>query len=185
MNRITLHVGPRNPVWIVPLSLPIALFASASVEWALLFGWFVPAAVVVSHAAGATVERWIPRRLRLPGFMLLAAIIVTLLELLVQRSGARLESLSLLMVRATTVSGVMVWPALVAGPRELWRERMTRAVGVSLGFVVGLTVLALVRRAAGALGIGGGDTVALGFLVLALGRIGLTALRGRRRRRAE
>lgn len=179
MSRILLHVGARNPVWIVPLALPIAIFASANLDRAILFAWFLPAAVVVAHGASAPIERLLPRRFRFPLFVMVSAAVVTIGELLLARFGALPEGIDLVMLRATTVSGAMTWPALSPLPHDLWQDRLTRGIGVSLGFVLGLAVLTTVRLIIAATGLQTGQSVAIPFLILAVGRIGIDVIRRR------
>lgn len=185
MNPVGLHLGPRNPVWVVPLALPLAIFASGELNRALLFVWLLPAAVVLAHAIAAVVEPWVPRRLRIAVMAIVAAAVVTVAEVILRRTQIGSTSETLLMVRLIAVSGAMVWPALAAHSDEGWRVRFLRAVGVAVGFAVGLTILTAARLSLAAIGLQPGDSVAVGFLVLAAGRIVVFMIRDRRRRSAS
>lgn len=177
MTHFVRHVTSRNPVWIVPLALPIVLYASTSVERAVLFAAAVVVTVPLSHAVSFFVERWLPRYLRMVPLLVVAAVVVTVFELLVLSFGYPLSDRSRYLLQALTVTGITVWPTGAAPLDESWPERLSVATGLAAGFLVGFVPIAAVRIVLSRVGYGYADALFVGFLLLAIGRAALNAYR--------
>jgi Na+-translocating ferredoxin:NAD+ oxidoreductase RnfA subunit len=170
VKQFSRQVLSRNPVWMVPLALPIVLYASQSVRTAILFGAVVVVTVPIVHGLSYFAERRLPRYLRIVPLLVIAATVLTLTELLLERIGEPLPDRTRLLLRAVTVTGIMIWPTVASRAGETLRSRVAVATGLAVGFVVGFAPLAAVRIALSRSGYILADSVAIGFLMLAIGR---------------
>ncbi len=171
IREIGRGITVRNPVWVVPLALPIVLFASTTWEMTLLFSVAVPLVVILTHAVSYPLERWFPPDLSFMVTLLTAGIVVTLAERVLYAFGIVLPGRPLYIFRAIAVSGVMLWPAFIGTRDEPFLRRIYRVTGLAFGFMLGLLVLAIVRTLLISRGFTPAGAVSFAFLVLALGRM--------------
>lgn len=164
-------ITARNPVWVVPLALPIALFASTSWEMTLLFSVGVSVTVLSTHLLAIPVERWLPPDLAVVAMLLAGGVVITLTERVLYVFGVVPAARPLFLFRAITVSGVMLWPALIGNRGEPAARRMNRVVGLIFGFVTGLVLLTLVRTSLLRYGFIPAASLPFGLIVLAVGRM--------------
>ncbi|TVR67448.1 MAG: hypothetical protein EA427_13755 [Spirochaetaceae bacterium] len=171
MGDIGRGITARNPVWVVPLALPIALFASTTWEMALLFSIGVSVTVIVTHILAIPVERWLPPDLAIVAMLITGGVVITLAERVLYVSGIVPAARPLFLFRAISVSGVMLWPALIGSRTEPVTRRLNRVIGLVLGFVLGLLGLTLLRTSLIAYGFIPAGSLPFGLVVLALGRM--------------
>ncbi|MDA3949094.1 MAG: hypothetical protein PF508_07685 [Spirochaeta sp.] len=171
MKQVGRYIVSKNPVWTVPLALPIVLFASQSPEWAVLFGVTVALVVPFVHVLSYFMESHLPRMLRIIPVLVIAGTVVTIVELFAIRAGVVPSDRMLLMLRAVSVSGIVIWPTIRAPRRERFVDRMQVVLGLTIGFVLGFALFSLIRFGIGQAGIGLANSVAMGFFLLAVGRM--------------
>lgn len=177
MTHFSRHMTTRNPVWMVPLALPFVLYASQSYDVAVLFSIMVVIIVPIVHGISFFAERWLPRHLRVIPVLLTAAVAVTLAEIVFVRLGQTFSGRTSYLVQALAVAGITVWPAFSSPPGESFRHRIGVAGGLAAGFVLGFVPLAAVRITLSRAGYIYADSVAVGFLLLAVGRMSISAYR--------
>lgn len=175
MKRVTSLITERNPVWVVPLALPIVLYAGQSLERALLFAGIVTVVLPSVHVISYFAESLLPRTLRIIPVLAVAGTVVTIVELFVLRAGVPATDRLVLIMRATSVSGIVIWPTIRAQEGERFVDRLEIVVGLLLGFLLGFTVFTAIRLVARNAGFGLANSVAFGFFILAIGRMGITA----------
>ena len=185
IREIGRGITERNPVWVVPLALPIVLFASSTWEMTVFFALAVPTAVFITHLVAIPLERWLPPDLMLLAMLLAGGVVVTLAERVLYASGIVLPTRPLLLFRAITVSGVMLWPMLVGSRHEPVSQRLNRVAGLVIGFVLGLILLALVRTSLVTAGFAPAGSLPFALIVLALGRIAVNQVMIGREKRAR
>lgn len=171
MSEIGRYLLSRNPVWGVPLALPVVFFAGQSVERAILFGSLVVGVLIVTQTLSYFAESMLPRMLRIIPALIIAGGIVTIAEVVLYRMGISPGHRMLLMMRGVSVSGIVMWPTLRARRGERFMDRMQVVFGLVLGFVGGFAIFTAIRVALSSSGVGIADSVAFGFFLLALGRI--------------
>ncbi|MCG8479952.1 MAG: hypothetical protein MI724_12710 [Spirochaetales bacterium] len=171
MKRFGRQLLSRNPVWVVPLALPIALFASQTVELAGLFAVLVLVVVPVTHGIAYFVEAWLPRYLRLVAVLIVSSTVLAVAEMVLHLVGWGIAGRSLYMMRAITVSGLVVWPTAAAPRDERFTDRLAVSFGLAVGFVIGFVPLAATRILFIRAGYRPADSVFMGFLLLAVGKI--------------
>ncbi|POR05443.1 hypothetical protein AU468_00785 [Alkalispirochaeta sphaeroplastigenens] len=173
MNRdIVRGIAEGNPLWVTPLALPIALFASQSWYMTALFALAVPLLVVLTHALAAFLERWFPPDYSFLVVLLTGGTLISLTELGLALAGIVLPTRGLYLFRSIAVSGVMLWPVREGRRREeSATERISRATGLAVGFLLGLVILSVMRIPVIQGGFKPAHSVAFGLFLLALGRI--------------
>ncbi|MEX2444895.1 MAG: Rnf-Nqr domain containing protein [Alkalispirochaeta sp.] len=177
MTHFTRHITTRNPVWMVPLALPFVLYAGQAYDVAVLFAMTVAVTVPTVHGISFFVERRFPRHLRVISVLLTAAVVMTISEMVLVRLGQVPSPRTRYLVQALAVAGITVWPAFSSSAEESFRHRMGVAGGLAVGFVLGFAPLAAVRIVLSRGGYRYADSVAVGFLLLALGRMIISAYR--------
>ncbi|MFW5694139.1 MAG: Rnf-Nqr domain containing protein [Alkalispirochaeta sp.] len=177
MTHFARHITTRNPVWMVPLALPFALYAGQAYDLALVFVVTVLITVPTVHGISFFVERWLPRHLRAIPVLLTGAVAVTIAEMVLIRVGFVPSARTRYLVQALAVAGITVWPTFASPAGESFRHRMAVAGGLAVGFVVGFVPLAALRIALSRGGYRYADSVAVGFLLLAVGRMLIAAYR--------
>lgn len=178
MTLLAHHALRRNPVWMVPLGLPYVLATGANPAYGMLFSLVILFLVPLVHALSFPLERWLPYQLRLLPVLITAATVVTLAELLLSTAGIGLHPRNTLLLRALSVAPVSVAPTLASLRSETYLHRMSVAAGLAIGFAIGYLPVALARLVLAALGYGYADTVFVGFLILALGRLSINLMSG-------
>lgn len=186
MRRFILYLGVRNPVWIVPLALPIVLYGTQTGDRALLFGVVITLVVPMAHALSYPLERVFPRSLHLIPLLTIAAVLVTLAELVIDLSGIVAGPRTILFMRSLVVSGLLLYPGTIrrgGRPARGFPDRMLRVGATTTAFLLGFSLFFVIRSILSVPFATFGDTVAGGFLILAAGRIAVRASRGLRRGR--
>lgn len=173
------HMTSRNPVWMVPLALPIVLYASQSLDLAITFGIAVALVVPAVHSVSFFAERALPREVRLLPVLVLTATLITVWEMLILRFGVELTGRSAFMLEGITVSALVLSPTVAAPERESYAHRMKRAAGLSVGFLLGFVPVVVLRVLLGLSGYQYANSLFVGFLLLAVGRIAINLVRRR------
>jgi len=175
VKGITEFVLNRNPVWVVPLALPLVLYGSGSVEQAVLFVMLVGIGVPVIHMVSFFAERWLPRMFRLVPVLIVAGTVFTVFEMVFLVPAEGVSERLLLMVRGASVSGIVIVPTIGSPEDERFIDRMRQVAGLTVGFVLGFVLFTAIRLGFTILVGRELQPVALGFFVLALGRIAWNA----------
>jgi len=171
MSEFGRYVLSRNPVWGVPLALPIVFFAGQSLERAILFGALLVGVFIATQMLSFFAESVLPRMLRIVPALIIAGAVVTIAEVVLYRIGVSPGHRTLLMMRGIAVSGIMMWPTLRSPRGERFVDRMQVVFGLTAGFLGGFALFTAIRVTLSRAGFGIADSVAFGFFLLALGRI--------------
>lgn len=181
MKKLLRHIGVRNPVWIVPLAIPIVLHGTQSFDRAILFSVVIAIVVPVTHALSFFVERSFPRSLTFLPLLTIAAVVLTLVEVVIGVSGIAAGPRTTALIRSLAVSGLLLYPTFSGTPSERFYDRMQRVGSVTIAFLLGFALFYAVRMVASIVFGSLAFTVAGGFFVLALGRMTVTLIHDLRR----
>lgn len=161
----------RNPVWMIPVALPFAVYASSSLSALALFSVLFVTVLPAAEALAALVEPSLPRSTRRFAPLMIAAVLVTVVEIVLVRVGGGMDLRTLLFLRAlpvctTTLSSL---PRRETGPVPIG-PRVVHTFAGALGIALGTIALAAVRLPLAALGVDLLISASGAFLVLAAGR---------------
>ncbi len=176
MKTISEQVLQRNPVWVMPLALPLVIFGSESFDRALLFVMVLGIGLPVIHMVSFFAEGRLPRMLRIIPVVIVAAAVFSVLEMVFLVPSSQENQRLLLMVRGATVSGIVIVPTIRSRPGERISERMQHVIGLTLGFLLGFALFTIMRLGVQFLVGEAVSSVAAGFFILALGRIAWNAV---------
>lgn len=176
MSLVARHMLRRNPVWMVPLGLPFVLATGSDPLYGVFVSLVTLVVIPLVHVVSLPLERWLPRQLRLLPVLITAATTITIVELALTASGVGLHPRSLLLLRALSVAPITTWPTVVSPRNEPYLHRLSVATGLGIGFALGYIPVALARLGLAALGYGFADTVFVGFLILGTGRLLINVL---------
>lgn len=164
----------------MPIALPAALYASSELGTAAVFALTVLVVAPGSHAILQTLHKALPRGARLPVLVVLASGLLAIAELGWRMALGTLPVSDAMMLRALAVSGLVVWPEIVAGGEDSAAGGVRSAFGLAFGFAFGLALLTAIRFGIAAFGIEDAGGLPVALLVLASGRA-LLGLRDRRK----
>ena len=161
----------RNPLWVLSLALPILFHASVEIKTTVLFAVAVPILMILVHCISYVIEMMVVSWVRVSIVLLVAAIIITVAELLLQFNGLLKAENTLFIFRSFVVSGLVIWPTIVSVAKETFRVRMKRVLVLSASFCIGLSLFAGIRIVIGSIEFPFMYTVTAGFWLFALCRI--------------
>lgn len=176
MKTISEQILNRNPVWVIPLALPLVIFGSESLQRALLFVMILGIGLPVIHMISFFAEGRVPRMIRLIPVMIVAAAVFSALEMIFLVPTAQESQRLLLMVRGAAVSGIVIVPTIRSQPGERFTERMQHVIGLTIGFLLGFVLFTALRLGVSFMVGDAVSSVAAGFFILALGRIAWNAV---------
>ena len=163
-------------MWVVPIALPAALYASEDPGLAFIFALTMlivaPGAQMLLGVFGAAL----PRVARLPTLVVIASGLLAVVELLLQLVLGVPAVSDATMVRALAVSGVVIRPEIATDHPSDTTGAVRSALGLAAGFALGLAMLTAIRAGVAALGVADAGGLPIAFLILAAGH---TVLRSR------
>lgn len=171
MHVLLQGMTERNPVWMVPLALPLALHASQSMELSIALGVAVSLSLFLGGGAAILLEQKVAPDLMIVVLVMAVAAGLTVAELTLDALGVPLTLLSRLLLRATAVSGLVVHPGALGRRRGPVTTRLVRLAGLVCGFFAGLLLLTAGRYLLEVLRVPVASSVAAGFFLLAVGRM--------------
>lgn len=163
----------------MPIALPAALYASSELGTAAVFALTVLVVAPGSHAILQALQKALPRGARLPVLVVLASGLLAIAELGWRMALGTLPVSDAMMLRALAVSGLVVWPEIMATTDNA-AGVVRSAFGLAFGFAFGLALLTAIRFGIAAFGIADAGGLPVALLILASGRA-LLELRDRRK----
>jgi electron transport complex protein RnfE len=142
-------VFDRNPVFVQVLGMCPTLAVSNSATNALAMGLATSFVLLMSNVAISMLRRWVPQQVRIVTFILIIATFVTIVDYLIQAI-----SLDLHKALGAFISLIVV-NCLILGRAEAFASRYPvgrsslDALGMGVGFTLGLLCLGVVRELLG------------------------------------
>ena len=152
----------ENPVFVIILGLCPTLAVSTSLQNALGMGVAATFVLVFSNAIISSIRNFIPKRIRIPCFIVVIASFVTIVELLMAAYVPGLAKNLGIFVPLIVVNCIILGRAEAFASRNKVLLSIMDGLGMGLGFTLALSIVALVRELSGA-GKILGNTVWSGF----------------------
>ncbi len=149
-DEFTKGIFKENPIFILALGLCPALGVSTMVINALGMGAGVIFVLLGSNIFVSLLKNFIPSKVRIPAYIVIIASFVTIVKMVMEAYAPPLyESLGVF-VPLIVVNCVILGRAEAFANKNTLGRSILDALGMGIGFTLGLTLIALIREILGA-----------------------------------
>jgi Na+-translocating ferredoxin:NAD+ oxidoreductase subunit E len=150
MKEFTKGLFKENPIFVMALGLCPALAVSTQVVNALGMGAGVIFVLLGSNIMVSLLKDFIPKKVRIPSYIVIIASFVTIVDLTMQAYAPSLSASLGVFVQLIVVNCMILGRAEAFASRSTLSSSVMDALGMGIGFTLGLTAIALVREVLGA-----------------------------------
>jgi electron transport complex protein RnfE len=149
IREFTKGILRENPIFVVVIGICPALAVSTRVVNALGMGAGVIIVLLGSNLAVSVLRDFIPEKVRIPAFLGIIAVFVTIVDLLMQAYLPELSKNLGIFVPLMTVNCIILGRAEAFAGNTTPGPSLFDALGMGFGFALGLTVISLIRELLG------------------------------------
>ncbi len=150
IKEFTKGLFKENPIFIIVLGLCPALGVSTKVVNALGMGAGVIFVLLCSNILVSLLKDFIPDKVRIPSYIVIIASFVTIVEMVMQAYSPALYKNLGVFVPLIVVNCVILGRAEAFANKNSVLPSILDALGMGLGFTIGLVLIAVVREILGA-----------------------------------
>jgi electron transport complex protein RnfE len=150
LNEFNKGIFKENPVFVMALGLCPALAVSGQVVNALGMGAAVLFVLLSANVFVALLKDFIPPKVRIPSYIVIIASFVTIVDLTMQAYLPALSASLGVFVQLIVVNCIILGRAEAFASKSTVGSSVFDALGMAVGFTIGLTAIALVREVLGA-----------------------------------
>lgn len=150
MENFTKGIFKENPIFIILLGLCPTLAVSTQVVNAIGMGAGVIFVLLGSNIFVALLKNFIPEKVRIPSYIVIIASFVTIVDLVMQGFAPSLSKSLGVFVQLIVVNCVILGRAEAFASKSTVKEAVLDALGMGVGFTLGLGLIALIREVLGA-----------------------------------
>lgn len=173
VERLKNGIITENPTFVMMLGMCPTLAVTSSAINGLGMGLTTTAVLVLSNAVISLLRKVIPDKVRIPGFIVIVASFVTIIQLLLQAYIPFLNSALGVYIPLIVVNCIILGRAEAYASKNTVIPSIFDGLGMGLGFTFGLTCIGICREILGAGAIFGfqfiPDDYHITFFVLAPG----------------
>ena len=140
----------ENPIFVLALGLCPALAVSTQVVNAIGMGAGVIFVLVGSNIMVSLLKNFIPDEVHIPAYIVIIASFVTIVDLLMQAYVPALSSSLGVFVKLIVVNCIILGRAEAFASKNNVKDSIVDALGMGIGFTIGLLIISLVREVLGA-----------------------------------
>jgi electron transport complex protein RnfE len=140
----------ENPIFIILLGLCPTLAVSTQVVNALGMGAGVIFVLLGSEIFVSLLKDFIPERIRIPSFIVIIASFVTIVDLVMQAYAPSLSRNLGVFVQLIVVNCIILGRAEAFASKRKLGESLLDALGMGVGFTLGLLLISAIREILGA-----------------------------------
>ncbi|MBC8277619.1 MAG: electron transport complex subunit E [FCB group bacterium] len=159
ITELTKGIYKENPIFRLALGLCPVLAVSTSINNALGMGAAAIFVLLCSNIIVSLVRKGVPPKIRIPIFIVIIATFVTLVEMVMEAYQPALFKSLGIFVPLIVVNCVILGRAEAFASRNGVGYAILDAIGMGIGFTIGLTVIAAFRELLG-------DGKLLGFPIM-------------------
>ncbi len=146
MKTILNGVIKENPTFVLLLGLCPVLAVTKTVENAYLMGICVLVVLVFSMFVISLIKKVVTDSVRIPVYILIIGTFVTIVELLLEEYVPSLYSALGIYLPLIVVNCIVLGRAMVVASKESVGKSILDAIGIGLGFLISITLVAFVRE---------------------------------------
>lgn len=149
INEFKKGLIKENPIFIVLLGLCPALAVSTQVVNALGMGAGVIFVLLGSNIFVSLLKGFIPEKIRIPSYIVIIASFVTIVDLVMKAYAPSLSRNLGVFVQLIVVNCVILGRAEAFASKKTLAESIMDALGMGIGFTLGLLLISLIREVFG------------------------------------
>ncbi len=150
LHEFTKGLLKENPIFIIMLGLCPALAVSTQVVNALGMGAGVIFVLLGSNIFVSLLKDFIPEKIRIPSYIVIIASFVTIVDLVMQAYAPSLSRNLGVFVQLIVVNCIILGRAEAFANKRSLAESILDALGMGIGFTLGLLLISLIREVLGA-----------------------------------
>ena len=159
LNNLTRGIIRENPTFVMLLGMCPTLGVTTSALNGLGMGLATLFVLILSNAAISLVKNFIPDMVRIPSFIVIIASFVTVVDLLMAAYLPTLHAALGIFIPLIVVNCIILGRAEAFASKNNLFQSVLDAIGMGIGFTLGLTLLGSVREI-----LGNGSLFGYGFL---------------------
>ena len=159
LNNLTRGIIRENPTFVMLLGMCPTLGVTTSALNGLGMGLATLFVLILSNAAISLVKNFIPDMVRIPTFIVIIASFVTVVDLLMAAYLPTLHAALGIFIPLIVVNCIILGRAEAFASKNNLFQSVLDAIGMGIGFTLGLTLLGSVREI-----LGNGSLFGYGFL---------------------
>lgn len=159
LNNLTRGIIRENPTFVMLLGMCPTLGVTTSALNGLGMGLATLFVLILSNAAISLVKNFIPDMVRIPSFIVIIASFVTVVDLLMAAYLPTLHTALGIFIPLIVVNCIILGRAEAFASKNNLFQSILDAIGMGIGFTLGLTLLGSVREI-----LGNGSLFGYGFL---------------------
>jgi len=140
----------ENPIFVLALGLCPTLAVSTQVVNAIGMGAGVIFVLIGSNIMVSLLKDFIPDEVHIPAYIVIIASFVTIVDMLMQAFVPALSASLGVFVKLIVVNCIILGRAEAFASKNSVRDSIVDALGMGIGFTIGLLVISLVREVLGA-----------------------------------
>jgi electron transport complex protein RnfE len=148
-NEFSKGIFKENPIFIILLGLCPTLAVSTQVVNALGMGAGVIFVLLGSEIFVSLLKDFIPERIRIPSFIVIIASFVTIVDLVMQAYAPSLSRSLGVFVQLIVVNCIILGRAEAFASKRKLGESLLDALGMGVGFTLGLLLISAIREILG------------------------------------
>jgi electron transport complex protein RnfE len=149
VNEFSKGILKENPIFIILLGLCPTLAVSTQVVNALGMGAGVIFVLLGSNIFISLLKGFIPEKIRIPAFIVIIASFVTVVDLAMQAFVPTLSANLGVFVKLIVVNCIILGRAEAFASRKSFGDSVLDALGMGVGFTLGLLLISLIREVLG------------------------------------
>ncbi len=150
IEHFTKGLFKENPIFIIVLGLCPTLAVSTQVVNALGMGAGVIFVLLGSNFFVSLLRNFIPEKIRIPSYIVIIASFVTMVDLFMQAYAPTLSKNLGVFVQLIVVNCIILGRAEAFAKNHTVSESVLDALGMGIGFTLGLLLISLIREVLGA-----------------------------------
>jgi electron transport complex protein RnfE len=150
LSEFTKGIVRENPILIILLGLCPALAVSTQVVNAIGMGAGVIFVLLGSNIFVSLLKGFIPEKIRIPSYIVIIASFVTIVDLTMKAYTPALSDSLGVFVQLIVVNCIILGRAEAFASKNTLKRSVLDALGMGLGFTLGLMLISLIREVLGA-----------------------------------
>lgn len=150
LREFTKGIFAENPIFIILLGLCPTLAVSTRVDNAIGMGGAVLFVLLGSNIFISLLKNFIPEKVRIPSYIVIIASFVTIVDMLMQAYAPALSSSLGVFVKLIVVNCIILGRAEAFANKNSVVLSILDALGMGIGFTLGLLLISFIREVLGA-----------------------------------
>lgn len=149
MNTILNGIIKENPVFVLILGLCPALAVTTKFENAYVMGICLMIVLLFSNFVISIIKKMIPENLRIPIYLLIIGIFVTIVEVILGNYVPDIKNTLGIYLPLIAINCIILGRAMNVASKKSVGKSILDAIGIGLGYTIALLIIAFIRETIG------------------------------------